>query len=70
MELGLRSSLGSMLAVIGLQWLLAGPAIGGPSIPTNVGLFWREGRGGRSQQFRTPGQGDQRSSQNQGQCTP
>jgi serine protease Do len=36
MELGLRSLLGSMLVVIGLQGLLVGPAIGGPSIPTNV----------------------------------
>jgi serine protease Do len=36
MELELHSSWVSTLAVIGLQWLLACPAIGGPSIPTNV----------------------------------
>jgi S1-C subfamily serine protease len=36
MELGLHYSFRSILAVIGLQWLLIGPAIGGPSIPTTV----------------------------------
>jgi serine protease Do len=36
MELGLRSSLGSILAVLGMQWLLGGLALGGPSIPASV----------------------------------